>query len=296
MDPTPGKTQAASDLPTRRPVIPQRPVAPSPQTDTSLDDYPFRPKPKLKFSSGGGRTIAACALCAFVGSLLGSVLTSNTTQARVDKTQHRLLISQSLGQLISAGADVRGNLTLPQDAESYKFKRIDLSDIGYATELRKAVRLSATLPGVTELNFFNPYKPVLNAGAADATVLAAVAEHFPVLDTLDVSCTNVGDFLALEGKTIRHLKIINTPMILESFTSLKFINGLSEVSIGWPDRTIPKDHLLRSEGFRKTLVDSLAVMIDLKKVNLYDVTLDKEDREKLAKLEISLSRLGDTHR
>jgi len=295
MEPSPGKIQAAADMPVRRPPVPQRVVtSPTPHPDDKNDETLAVPrKPKWKLIKGNGKLIAACALCAFVGSLLGSVFTSGMIQSRVDKSQNRQLLSQTLSNLIAIGADVRGDLTLGESADSYRFSRVDFSDVPYPAELRKAIRMSASLPGVTELNFRNVSKSKVSGSPADASVLAAVAEHFPVLDMLDVSCTNVSEFLALEGKTVRHLKIVNTPMILESFTSLKFVEGVAELSVGWPDREIPKDSILRTEGFRKALVDALSQMVRLKKVNLYDVTLDKDDREKLAKLEIKQGRLGD---
>lgn len=288
-----GKTQVASDMPVRKAVVPQRVAAP-PAPLTLEDVAPaIRRRPRLQVLSGSGKWVAACGLCALLGSLLGSFLTTRTTQMRVDKSNQRLLLAQTLEQLHEAGVDVKGSISLQPEAEAYAFPTIDFSDIASTRDMRKALRIASALPGVTTLTFYSPSSPVTRGGVADESVMRVVGDHFPVLDTLDVSCASVSEFRGLEGKTVRHLKIVNAPLIMESFTSLKFINGVSELSVGWPDRNIPKDSLVRSDGFRKALVDAMATMIDLKKVNLYEVPLDKEDREKLAKLEIVAGRLAE---
>jgi hypothetical protein len=293
-DPMVGRPLSAADMPVRKPIVPQRPITPPSPSLTVEDMQPVpRRRPRLSGFLGNGKWAAACGLCALLGTLAGSLGTSGTIQARADKAQQRQLLAQSIDRLLAAGADVRGDLSLAPTSESYRFPRVNFSDITSTREMRKAVRIAAALPGITQLSFFNPLNQTSLASPADESVLAAVAEHFPILDTLDLSCSNISSFQAYEGKSVRHLKIVNTPLIMESFTSLKFINGITELSIGWPDRTIPKDHLLRTDSFRKGLVDSLATMIDLKKINLYDLNLDKDDREKLAKFEITTARLGN---
>jgi hypothetical protein len=288
----PGKAEA-SDMPARRPAAPARPVAPPSQSLTLEDIQPARRK-RLSIGGflGNGKWALACGVCALIGSLLGAVLTQNTTQVRIDRSQQRQLFAQSLDRLVAVGADVQGDISLSPTKEAYSFSRVNFSDVPSTRDMRKAVRVAATLPGVMQLSFFNPLEPNTSSGIADESVMAAVAANFPALDTLDVTATRISSFQSLEGRNIRHLKIVNTPLILESFTSLKFINGVSELSIGWPDRTLPKDHMLRTELFRKTLIEAISTMIDLKKINLYDFNLDKEDREKWAKFEIVTARLG----
>ncbi len=293
-DPGVSKPELASDMPARRSTLPHRPLPPQSQALTVEDMQPESPSPSRLGGFGGkGQWAVVCGLSALVGSLIGSYWTAGTTQSRIDRSEQRQLLAQTIERLVSTGADVQGDLTLSPSAENHQFKSVNFSDITSSREMRKAVRFAAALPGIRKLSFFNPLNTGTGSTAADESVLAVIAEHFPTLDTLDLSCANISAFQAYEGKSVRHLKIVNTPLIMESFTSLKFINGVTELSVGWPDRSLPKDSLLRSDAFHKGLVDAMATMIDLKKINLYDFPLDKEDREKLQKFEITSGRLGD---
>lgn len=291
-DPSTGKVQVAPDMPARRPPVAARPVAPVAAGEEEAAPV-IRRRPRFKFLRGNSRWVAACGLCALIGSMLGSLATTNITQTRVDKANERMMLADSLDRLVDLGVNIEGDTKLPAQLPSYAFPRIDFSDVSTTRDMRKAVRIGGTLPAVQSLNFCPAFNQVTRSGIADETVLRTVGGHFPVLDTLDLSCTSIVDFRGLEGTTIRHLKIVNAPLILESFTSLRFINGVSELSLGWPDRTIPKDSMVRSDSFRKALVEVLAGISTLKKVNLYDLTLEKEDREKLARIEVTTARLGE---
>jgi hypothetical protein len=288
-----GKPQVASDMPARRPPVAPRPVVAS-NLVTEEDVAPImRRRSKFKFLRGNSRWVAACGLCALIGSMLGALATTSITQARVDRAHERMLLADSLDRLVELGVNIEGPTALPATLPTYAFPTIDLSDVSTTRDMRKAVRIAGTLPGVQSVNFCPAFNQVTRAGIVDETVLRVVGDHFPVLDTLDLSCSSVVDFRGLEGATIRHLKIVNAPLILESFTSLRFINGISELSLGWPDRTIPKDSMVRADSFRKALVEVLAGIGSLKKLNLYDIVLEKEEREKLSRLEITTARLGE---
>lgn len=288
-----GKAQVAPDMPARRPPVAPRPVAAANLVTEEEVVEVIRRRPRFKFLRGNSRWVAACGLCALIGSMLGALATTSITQARVDRANERMLLADSLDRLIDLGVNLEGPAALPASLPAYAFPTIDLSDVSTTRDLRKAVRIAGTLPGVQSLNFCPAFNQITRAGIADETVLRVVGDHFPVLDTLDLSCSNVVDFRGLEGTTIRHLKIVNAPLILESFTSLRFINGVTELSLGWPDRTIPKDSMVRSDSFRKALVEVLAGIPSLKRLNLYDVTLEKEEREKLARIEVTTARLGE---
>jgi hypothetical protein len=287
------KPQVAPDMPARRPPVAPRPVAAANLVTEAEAVEVIRRRPRFKLLRGNARWVAACGLCAFIGSLLGALATTSVTQARVDKANERMLLADSLDRLIDLGVNIEGPAALPVNLPVYAFPLVDLSDVSTTRDMRKAVRIAGTLPGVQSLNFCPPFNQVTRSGIADETVLRVVGDSFAVLDTLDLSCSSIVDFRGLEGTTIRHLKIVNAPLILESFTSLRFINGVSELSLGWPDRTIPKDNMVRTDSFRKALVEVLAGIPSLKKLNLYDLTLEKEERDKLARLEITTGRLGE---
>lgn len=292
-DLTSGKPQVAPDMPARKPPVAVKSAVPN-QPGQEDGQSPVLPRRRrFRLFSGNGKWIASCGLCAFVGSLIGAFAMTNYTQRRVEHANQRMMLSDSIERLVDLGVDVSGDISLPVVVDQYAFPSIDFSEASTTREMRKAVRTAAVLPGVRSLNFCPHSNQISRSGLADETVLRVVGQHFPVLDTLDLSCTNVVDFRPLNGVTIRHLKIVNVPLIMESFTSMRFIRGVRELSIGWPDRTIPKDSIVRTDGFRKALVEILASMDELEKLHLYDMTFEKEEQEKLSKLQVTTARLGE---
>ncbi len=287
---SPGKPMTASDMPARRVVVQPTSVAPPPTVEPA-DLMPNPRRRRLFKMPSASRTYLLAALSALLGALVGVVTTMATIQNRVDRANQREFVSKALDGLVGLGADVAGDHQLPLTAESYTFDRLDLLDVTSSREMRRAVRIAAGLPGIREINFFDPQNSVTSANPADESVLAVIAQHFPTLDTLNLASTNVQSLQNLEQMTIRHLNIVNTPLSSEKFASIKFINGLEELSIGWPDRAITKDHPLRSESVHKIIVELLASTPTLKKVNTYDFTFEKEERDKLSRIEINSSML-----
>ncbi len=290
---SPGKPMMSSDMPTRKVVVQAAPLAPPPTVEPS-DLMPMRRRRWFKLPTAT-KTYMMASLCALLGAVVGVMATMATVQKRVDKANQRDFIAKTLDDLITLGADVSGDHQLPLTAESYAFSRLDLIDVMNAREMRRALRTAAALPGIREISFYDAQNSLTSANPADETVLAVLAQHFPVLDTLNLASSNVHSLQSLEQLKIRHLNIVNTPLSSEKFASIKFIEGLEELSIGWPDRTITKDHPLRSEAVRKIIVELLASHPTLKKVNTYDFTLEKEEREKLSKIEVNSSMLRRTN-
>lgn len=286
---SPGKPMVASDMPPRKVAVQATSAAP-PITVEPSDLMPARRRRWFKLPTAT-KTYLLATLCALLGAVVGVMATMTTVQKRVDQANQRDFVAKTLDNLISLGADVSGNHQLPLASESYSFSRLDLVDVMNAREMRRALRIAASLPGIREVNFFDPQNSLTSANSADETVLAVIAQHFPVLDTLNLASSNVHSLQNLEQTTIRHLNIVNTPLSSEKFASIKFIDGLEELSIGWPDRTITKDHPLRSDAVHKIIVELLASTPTLKKVNTYDFTLEKEERDKLGRLEINSSVL-----
>ncbi len=228
--------------------------------------------------------IVAC----FVGAMGGGYAASKLAISRSDQSIRQQMQMRSIDRFISLGGEVLRDGDQITDVGMPKLKGLGFYTIQNSDDVRQSILYGGTLPDITQL-YFSPFGVNrVGAGVADNNIMRFVHRNFPDLEYLDISNCRVTDAHVLQPMTnLKRLKIGNNPLSETGIESLKLLDSITEIWVGWPDRTLDSNSIYRNKQVKTKLIQALLEMDRLQKVHLYDnLQLTASEKTQMGKFEL----------
>jgi hypothetical protein len=275
----------ASDMPAGSPK------PPPPTSITPADMMPARVRLPAVAAKSGWQPWFQSFVTAIVGVLLGAYLVNNSLTQKIQRDHRHELVMNSWNHLVSAGVEVDFDRNKVSADGQLTYTGLHFYNVNTLGELRKAVIFSTLMPGITELDFRPKGDITVGCGVADDTVMQLVAKNYGALNVLDLTGTKVENLRTLLGMKIQHLKVTNLPILPDQFEWLAQMDSISELWIGWPDRSLPKDSRYLSPVYKTKLLENLKKMKGLKVLHLHAMELTPKEQEQLGGIRVVPSYL-----
>lgn len=300
------KTRIPSPKPKKPKVAPAEPVAPvakplPPTTDMETPRPNGKGKGKTKVARSKRKKVdigerpawfkklvyflAGLAVLYFVYFCVQSI--NNTLK----QNQRNEAITTVWRQLLSSNTTIQGTPTILDESGSPNFPSISFESSRTRADLHRNLRLATALPGVRSMDVSPESTGILGGGVADDTTLMLVAANFNNLDMLSLSGTRVTSLEALAETSVRELRLVNTTIKREKLGSLEFVDGVTDLWIGWnPDPRNPDHEIFRSPLYKQRMIDAIKRMPNLQNLYVYRLSFTTEERKELGQLNIKSLR------
>ncbi|WP_146594842.1 hypothetical protein [Novipirellula galeiformis] len=202
------------------------------------------------------------------------------------RNQHHQAITDVWRQLLMSNVAVTGTPTKLSETDLPVFPSVAFQSVRSSQELNRNLRLAAVLPGIRRIDLSPESTRQIGGGHADDSTLGIIANNFTSLDSLDLSGTMITTLKPIEDLRIRELKIINSTVRPDNLSSLKYIESVTDLWIGWYGNSQDADAIYFSDAYRARVVDALAGMKGLKTVHYFEMTFTKEEKEQLTHLNL----------
>ena len=222
--------------------------------------------------------LAACGVLLLAGIIFFAASMLSDTLRRNQQLQST---TDAWRQLLDANVAVTGSPTKLDQNGMPRFPWVSFENVHSQLELHQYLRLATALPGIQRVSLAPESTRYIGRGHADDATLQILADNFKELDSLDLSGTNITTLKPIEPVKVRELKIINATIKLDNLSTLQWCSTVSELWVGWHGNVQDTETIYFSDIYKQRLVKAMSKMKSLNTVHLYEMTLEKEERDKL---------------
>ncbi|MFG0291168.1 MAG: leucine-rich repeat domain-containing protein [Rhodopirellula sp. JB044] len=246
-----------------------------------------------KFSLASWPAWIQMVVACFAGALFGGYAASSAAISKQEESAQRQLVSGAMDHFIRLGGEIiREPDAITKDGLPM-IGKLGFYAIDSRYRLQQAIFCGGTFENVSKIDFAPIGANRVGAGILDANVLRVAARNFPQTEYLDVSHCDLTELAPIQNmKNVRVLKILNNPLEYSELQSFRQLDSVTELWVGWPDPKLESDSLYRNLDVRKTMLQSIADMKNLKKLYLFDMRLRESERKILEKLEVINARMN----
>ncbi|MCM2371209.1 leucine-rich repeat domain-containing protein [Aporhodopirellula aestuarii] len=246
-----------------------------------------------KFSLASWPAWIQMVVACFAGALFGGYAASTVAVSKHEQTTQRQMRSSMMDHFMKLGGEIIRKPDVVSTNGLPAINRLGFYAIDSRYRLQQAIFCGGSFEDVRQLDFAPIGANRVGAGIADGDTLKVVARNFPNVEYLDVSHCDVAELAPIQKmKNVRVLKIMNNPLEYAELQGFRHLDSVSELWVGWPDPKLDSDSLYRNLDVRKTMLQSIAEMKNLKKLYLFDMRLRETERKILESIEVINARMN----
>ncbi|MBB3208315.1 hypothetical protein FHS27_004143 [Rhodopirellula rubra] len=246
-----------------------------------------------KFSLASWPAWIQMVVACFAGALFGGYAASTAAISKQEQSAQRQMVSSSMDHFIKLGGEIIRQPDSVSDEGLPVISKLGFYAIESRYRLQQAIFCGGSFGDIRQLDFAPLGANKVGAGIVDGNVLKVIARNFPNVEYLDVSHCDVTELAPIQNmKNVHILKILNNPIEYAELQGFRQLDSVTELWVGWPDPKLDSDSLYRNLEVRKTMLQSIAEMKNLKKLYLFDMRLRESERKLLEKFEVINARMN----